>query len=253
MTTTPSRAEPRGDGRAHDELRPVRFELGIQRHPAASCFVECGSTRVVCAVSYLEGAPRWRGRLGWVTAEYAMLPGATSPRARRESPPQGRSQEIQRLVGRSLRAAVDLDTLPDCTLTVDCDVLDADGGTRAAAITGGWVALARALENLGLGRAVTGQVAAVSVGMVDGQPLLDLSQSEDVGAEVDLNVVVTADGRLVEIQGTAERRPFDRAALDRLLTLAIGGCEQLLVQQLEALEVSSVSPPGLSRPRPSSP
>ncbi len=157
------------------------------------------------------------------------------------------------MVGRSLRAAVDLDKLPDCTLTVDCDVLDADGGTRAAAITGGWVALARALEKLGLGGAVTGQVAAVSVGVGDGQPMLDLNQSEDVGAEVDLNVVVTADGRFVEIQGTAERRPFDRATLDRLLRLAVGGCEQLLVQQLEALEVSSASSSSLSRPRRSSP
>ncbi len=246
MTVTTSRTGPRGDGRAYDELRPVRFELGIQRHPAASCFVACGSTRVVCAVSYLEGAPRWRGRVGWVTAEYAMLPGSTAPRARREAPPQGRSQEIQRLVGRSLRATVDLDTLPDCTLTVDCDVLDADGGTRAAAITGGWVALARALHNLGLGRAVIGQVAAVSVGVVDGQPMLDLSYAEDASAEVDMNVVVTADGRLVEIQGTAERQPFDRATLDRLLTLAVGGCELLLVQQLDALEEGAASPPGSS-------
>lgn len=233
---------PRGDGRAYDELRPVHFELGIQRHPAASCFVECGATRVVCAVSYLEGAPRWRGRAGWVTAEYAMLPGSTSPRARRETTPQGRSQEIQRLVGRSLRGVVDLDALPDCTLTVDCDVLDADGGTRAAAITGGWVALASALEKLGLGSAVIGQVAAVSVGVVGGQPMLDLSYAEDATAEVDMNVVVTADGRLVEIQGTAEREPFDRATLDRLLDLAVGGCDELLVHQLEALEGSAASP-----------
>ncbi|MFN2556289.1 MAG: ribonuclease PH [Nitriliruptorales bacterium] len=235
-------SEPRGDGRAYDELRPVRFELGFQRHPVASCCVEFGSTRVVCAVSYLEGAPRWRGRVGWVTAEYAMLPGATAPRARRESTPQGRSQEIQRLVGRSLRAVVDLDTLPDCTLTVDCDVLDADGGTRTAAITGGWVALARALENLGYGRAVMGQVAAVSVGVVDGQPMLDLSYDEDVSADVDMNVVVTGDGRLVEVQGTAEREPFDQTTLDRLLTLAFGGCEELLVQQLEALEAPPSRP-----------
>lgn len=243
MTITTRGTGPRGDGRAYDELRPVRFELGFQRHPTASCFVECGSTRVVCAVSYLEGAPRWRGRVGWVTAEYAMLPGSTAPRARREATPQGRSQEIQRLVGRSLRAIVDLDTLPDCTLTVDCDVLDADGGTRAAAVTGGWVALARALETLGLGRALIGQVAAVSVGVVDGQPMLDLSYAEDASAEVDMNVVVTADGRLVEIQGTAERQPFDRATLDRLLTLAVGGCEQLLVQQVDALEEWAASPP----------
>lgn len=236
VKTPASRPGLRHDGRAYDELRPVSFELGIQRHPAASCFVEYGATRVVCAVSYLEGAPRWRGRVGWVTAEYAMLPGSTSPRARRETTPQGRSQEIQRLVGRSLRGVVDLDKLPDCTLTVDCDVLDADGGTRSAAITGGWIALAVALQSLGLGNAVVGQVAAVSVGVVGGQPMLDLTYAEDAKAEVDMNVVVTADGRLVEVQGTAERQPFDRATLDLLLDLAVGGCEQLLVRQLEAIE-----------------
>ncbi len=235
---------PRRDGRAWDELRPVRLELGIQRHPAASCFIACGDTRIVCAASYVDGAPRWRGRVGWVTAEYAMLPGSTSPRARREAVPHGRSQEIQRLVGRSLRGAVDVDALPDCTLTVDCDVLDADGGTRAAAITGGWVALARALENLGLGSALVGQVAAVSVGVVGGQPMLDLDYDEDSIAEVDMNVVMAADGRLVEIQGTAERRPFDRSTLDGLVSLAIGGCEELLVRQSGALEDSTASPHG---------
>lgn len=226
----------RPDGRGPDELRPVRFELGVQRAPAASCLVSFGATRVICAVSHEEGAPRWRDRRGWVTGEYAMLPGSTEPRARRERTPRGRSQEIQRLIGRSLRAVVDLDELPDVTLTVDCDVLEADGGTRTAAITGGWVALARACDDLGYGGALTGQVAAVSVGIVDGRPLLDLPYTEDVAADVDMNVVATSDGRLVEVQGTAEGAPFGRDALDAMLDLAIAGCEQLFELQRAALE-----------------
>lgn len=226
----------RPDGRGPDELRPVRFELGVQRAPAASCLVSFGATRVICAVSHEEGAPRWRDRRGWVTGEYAMLPGSTEPRARRERTPRGRSQEIQRLIGRSLRAVVDLDELPDVTLTVDCDVLEADGGTRTAAITGGWVALARACDDLGYGRALTGQVAAVSVGIVDGRPLLDLPYTEDVAADVDMNVVATSDGRLVEVQGTAEGEPFGRDGLDAMLDLAIAGCEQLFELQRAALE-----------------
>ena len=225
----------RPDGRGPDELRPVRFELGVQRAPAASCLVSFGATRVICAVSHEEGAPRWRDRRGWVTGEYAMLPGSTEPRARRERTPRGRSQEIQRLIGRSLRAVVDLDDLPDVTLTVDCDVLEADGGTRTAAITGGWVALARAFDDLGYGGALTGQVAAVSVGIVDGRALLDLPYTEDVAADVDMNVVATSDGRLVEVQGTAEGEPFARDALDAMLDLAIAGCEQLFELQRAAL------------------
>jgi ribonuclease PH len=226
----------RGDGRRPDELRPVRFELGVQRDPAGSCLVSFGDTRVLCAVSREEGAPRWRNHKGWVTAEYAMLPGSTAPRARRERSPRGRSQEIQRLIGRSLRAAVDLDALPDVTLTVDCDVVQADGGTRTAAITGGWVALARALGRLELAAALRRQVAAVSVGVAGGRPVVDLPYEEDVDAEVDMNVVATADGRLVEVQGTAEGDPFERPTLDRLVDLAVGGCEQLFGLQRGALD-----------------
>lgn len=203
-----------------------------QRHPAGSALVRFGGTHVLCAASVEEGAPRFRDRKGWVTAEYAMLPGATDSRARRErNGPGGRSKEIERLIGRSLRAVVDLDALPDVTITVDCDVLEADGGTRTAAITGGYVALARALRQLGHEAALVGQVAAISVGVIDGEPRLDLPYEEDVRAEVDMNVVATADGRFVEVQGTAEGAPFDRAALDALLDLASAGCGELFALQ----------------------
>ena len=227
----------RADNRTPEQLRPVSIKLGAQRHPAGSALVRFGGTHVLCAASVEEGAPRWRDRRGWVTGEYAMLPGATDTRSRRErNGPGGRSKEIERLIGRSLRAVVDLDALPDATITVDCDVLEADGGTRTAAITGGWVALAVALRSLGHDAALTGQVAAVSVGVVDGEPRLDLPYEEDVRAEVDMNVVATADGRLVEVQGTAEGAPFDRAALDRLLDLALAGCEQLFELQRRAVD-----------------
>jgi ribonuclease PH len=229
---------PRADGRLPDQLRPVSIDVDVQRNPAGSTMVGFGDTRVLCAASYEEGAPRFRERKGWVTAEYAMLPGSTSDRARRErNGPGGRSKEIERLIGRSLRAVVDLDALPDATLTVDCDVLEADGGTRTAAITGGWVALARALRKLGWEEQLTGQVAAISVGVIDGEPVLDLPYVEDVRAEVDMNVVATSDGRLVEVQGTAEGAPFDRAALDRMLDLALQGCEELFAIQRRALEL----------------
>jgi ribonuclease PH len=229
---------PRADGRLPDQLRPISIDVDVQRNPAGSTMVGFGDTRVLCAASYEEGAPRFRERKGWVTAEYAMLPGSTSDRARRErNGPGGRSKEIERLIGRSLRAVVDLDALPDATLTVDCDVLEADGGTRTAAITGGWVALARALRKLGWEEQLTGQVAAISVGVIDGAPVLDLPYVEDVRAEVDMNVVATADGRLVEVQGTAEGAPFDRAALDRMLDLALQGCEELFAIQRRALEL----------------
>ncbi len=228
---------PRADGRTPAQLRPVTLDVDVQRAPAGSCRVAFGDTRVLCAASVIEGAPRWRSRRGWVTGEYAMLPGATPDRAGRERQgPGGRSKEIERLIGRSLRSVVDIDRLPDVTVTVDCDVLDADGGTRTAAITGGWVALVRALRAEGHEAAVTGQVAAVSVGIVDGEPRLDLPYEEDSRAEVDMNVVATADGRLVEVQGTAEGRPFDRGALDAMLDLAIGGCEQLFALQTAALD-----------------
>ncbi len=227
---------PRADGRRPDELRPVTIVPDAQRHPAGSALARFGGTHVLCAASVEEGAPRFRDRKGWVTGEYAMLPGATDTRSRRErNGPGGRSKEIERLIGRSLRAVVDLDALPDVTLTVDCDVLEADGGTRTAAITGGWVAMARALRSLGHDGALTGQVAAISVGVVDGEPRLDLPYEEDVRAEVDMNVVATVDGRLVEVQGTAEGAPFDRAALDRLLDLALAGCEELFALQRAAV------------------
>jgi ribonuclease PH len=228
---------PRADGRAADQLRPVTLEVDAQRNPVGSALVTFGGTRVLCAASHEVGAPRFRERRGWVTAEYAMLPGSTSTRARRErTGPGGRSKEIERLIGRSLRSVVDLDALPDATLTIDCDVLEADGGTRTAAITGGWVALARACARLGWSGHLTGQVAAVSVGIVEGEPVLDLPYEEDVRAEVDMNVVATADGRLVEVQGTAEGAPFDRTQLDRMLDLALAGCERLFAAQLHALE-----------------
>jgi ribonuclease PH len=228
----------RPDGRPADRLRPVSIDVDVQRNPAGSTMIAFGDTRVLCAASHEEGAPRFRERKGWVTAEYAMLPGSTSDRARRErNGPGGRSKEIERLIGRSLRAVVDLDALPDATLTVDCDVLEADGGTRTAAITGGWVALGRALRKLGWEDHLTGQVAAISVGVVDGEPVLDLPYVEDVRAEVDMNVVATSDGRLVEVQGTAEGAPFDRAAMDRMLDLALQGCEELFAIQRRALDL----------------
>lgn len=228
---------PRADGRAPDQLRPVTLEVDVQRAPAGSCRVSFGDTLVLCAASVTEGAPRWRDRKGWVTGEYAMLPGAVPDRAGRErNGPGGRSKEIERLVGRSLRSVVDLDALPDITVTVDCDVIDADGGTRTASITAGWVALVRALRGLGHGDAVTGQVAAVSVGVVDGEPRLDLPYEEDSRAEVDMNVVATSEGRLVEVQGTAEGEPFSRADLDTMMDLALAGCEELFDLQREAAE-----------------
>jgi ribonuclease PH len=226
----------RADGRTADQLRPVTIEVGAQKHPAGSALVRFGGTHVLCAASVEEGAPRWRDRRGWVTGEYAMLPGATDTRSRRErNGPGGRSKEIERLIGRSLRAVVDLDALDDVTITVDCDVLEADGGTRTAAITGGWVALALALKSIGQEATLTGQVAAVSVGVIDGEPRLDLPYEEDVRAEVDMNVVATADERLVEVQGTAEGAPFDRQALDRLVDLAVAGCGELFTIQREAV------------------
>jgi ribonuclease PH len=227
----------RADGRSADQLRPVTIQPDAQKHPAGSALVRFGGTHVLCAASLEDGAPKFRQRRGWVTAEYAMLPGATDSRARRErNGPGGRSKEIERLIGRSLRSVVDLDALPDVTLTVDCDVLEADGGTRTAAITGGWVAMARALRSIGQEGTLSGQLAAVSVGIIDGEPRLDLPYEEDVRAEVDMNVVATADGRLVEVQGTAEGVPFSRAAMDRLLDLALAGCEELFALQRQAVD-----------------
>lgn len=223
----------RTDGRAADALRPVTIEVDAQRHPAGSAMVTFGNTKVLCAVSYEQGAPKFRGERGWLTAEYSMLPGATDSRARRDrNGPSGRSKEIERLIGRSLRAAIDLDALDNCTLTVDCDVLEADGGTRTAAITGGWVALVQALRTIDAEQALIGQVAAISVGIVAGQPVVDLPYVEDVAAQVDMNVVATADGAFIEVQGTAEGAAFRRDELDAMLDLAERGCAQLFeVQQ----------------------
>lgn len=227
----------RADGRRADGLRPVSFDLGVQRHPPGSVLVTFGATRVICAATYQDRAPRWRNRAGWVTSEYAMLPGATDERARRQRDGVGgRAREIERLIARSLRAAVAIDDLPDCTITVDCDVLEADGGTRTAAITGGWVALAVALESLGLRTRLVRQVAAVSVGVVDDEVRLDLPYEEDVRAEVDMNVVATRDGDLVEVQGTAEGRPFSQERHHDLVELALAGCRELFEHQQAALE-----------------
>ena len=237
----------RVDGRAVDQLRPVTISRGWLDHAEGSVLVEFGRTRVLCAASFTEGVPRWKrgSGSGWVTAEYAMLPRSTNTRSDRESVKGrlgGRTQEISRLVGRSLRAVVDHAALGENTVVLDCDVLQADGGTRTAAITGAYVALADAVEwarGKGLLRAgaepLTGSVAAVSVGVVDGAALLDLCYEEDVRAETDMNVVMTGDGRFVEVQGTAEGEPFDRALLDQLLELAGTGCAELTAIQGRAL------------------
>ncbi|HSK96448.1 MAG TPA: ribonuclease PH, partial [Euzebyales bacterium] len=217
-------------------------------HPEGSVLVEFGDTRVLCTASVTEGVPRWRrgSGQGWVTAEYAMLPRATNTRSERESVKGrigGRTHEISRLIGRSLRAVIDVTALGENTIVLDCDVLQADGGTRTAAITGAYVALADAVtwaRDKGLvaagRRVLTDSVAAVSVGIVDGVPMLDLPYTEDVRAETDMNVVATGAGRFVEVQGTAERTPFDRAELDTLLDLAITGIEGLTRIQTESLE-----------------
>jgi ribonuclease PH len=236
---------PRPDGRAADELRPVTFELGFQEWAAGSVLLSMGRTRVLCSASVSEDAPRWlKGTSrGWVTGEYSMLPASTSERSPREvnkGRPGGRTQEIQRLIGRSLRAVTDLAALGERTVTVDCDVLQADAGTRTASITGGYIALALALRGL-QERGVVGadvlrdSVAAVSVGVVGGQPVLDLCYEEDAGADVDANVVMTGAGLLVEVQGTAEGDPFTRADLDVLLDLATSGIERLTKVQHDAL------------------
>lgn len=235
----------RSDGRAADQLRPVTITRKWLDHAEGSVLVEFGKTRVLVAASVTEGVPRWRkgSGLGWVTAEYAMLPRSTHDRTERESVRGrigGRTHEISRLIGRALRAVIDYKALGENTIVIDCDVLQADGGTRTAAITGAYVALADAVAWLRergalAGEPLTGSVAAVSVGIVDGQPVLDLPYEEDVSAEVDMNIVCTGDGRFVEVQGTAEGEPFDRATLDRLLDLGVAGCAELTGMQAEAL------------------
>ncbi|MCX6405412.1 MAG: ribonuclease PH [Propionibacteriales bacterium] len=236
----------REDGRAVDELRPITITRHWLDHAQGSCLVEFGRTKVLCAASATEGVPRWRkgSGLGWVTAEYAMLPQATHDRSQRESVKGrvgGRTHEISRLVGRSLRAAVDYTALGENTITIDCDVLQADGGTRTAAITGAYVALADAVAHLREKGALAGEplvqsVAAVSVGIIDGTPMLDLPYVEDVRAETDMNVVMTGEGSFIEIQGTAEGAPFVRSELDALLALAEKGCADLTRLQQEALQ-----------------
>ncbi|MGZ4467557.1 MAG: ribonuclease PH [Nocardioidaceae bacterium] len=230
----------RADGRQNDELRPITITRNWLDHAAGSVLVEFGRTRVLCAASASEGVPRWRkgSGLGWVTAEYAMLPASTNTRSDRESVKGrigGRTHEISRLIGRSLRAVIDYKALGENTVVLDCDVLQADGGTRTAAITGAYVALADAFRTLGRSEALLGSVAAVSVGIIDGEPRLDLPYEEDVRAETDMNVVMTGDGKYVEVQGTAEGEPFDRALLDGLLVLAEKGCADLTKIQQEAL------------------
>ena len=235
----------RPDDRAADELRPVTWELGFQEWAAGSVLFSMGRTRVLCAASVSEDAPRWlkgTGK-GWVTGEYSMLPAATNERSPREvnkGRPGGRTQEIQRLIGRSLRSVTDLSRLGERTITVDCDVLQADAGTRTASITGGYVALAIALRGLAEEGLVpddllTDSVAAVSVGIVDEEARLDLCYDEDAGAEVDFNVVMTGSGDFVEVQGTAEGTPFSRAQLDALLDLAGDGIADLTAIQHKAL------------------
>jgi ribonuclease PH len=236
---------PRNDGRAPEELRPVAITPGFMRTATGSALIEAGGTRVICTATVENEVPRWmagRGR-GWVTAEYGMLPASTGERKRRDvskGRPDGRTVEIQRLIGRSLRGVVDFEGLGERTVWIDCDVLEADGGTRCAAITGGYVALELALRAVmadgGLERLpLTGSVAAVSCGVVEGRALLDLDYSEDSTAEVDANVVMTGDGGLVEVQATAERTPLSRASLDELLALAAGGIDRLRAAQQAAV------------------
>ena len=235
----------RSDSRSHDQLRDIRFTRHWSDHPEGSVLVEFGKTRVLCTASFTEGVPRWmqgQGK-GWVTAEYSMLPRATHTRSDRESVKGklgGRTQEISRLIGRSLRSIIDMSALGENTIILDCDVLQADGGTRTAAITGAYVALSDAIS-WAMAKGITGKspivdsIAAISVGIIDGKPTLDLCYEEDVRAETDMNVVCTGSGKFVEVQGTAEREPFDRTLLDNLLDLALNGCNQLAQLQKKAL------------------
>ncbi len=230
----------RADGRGPNDLRPVTFTLGVQKWAEGSCRIKVGDTEVLCAATIADRVPpHLRGKgTGWVTAEYSMLPRATAERTDRESVKGrigGRTHEIQRLIGRSLRGVVDLHRLGERTITVDCDVLQADGGTRTASITGGYVALAAALITYGMERHLIAKVAAVSVGLVDGAPLLDLDYSEDSHADVDFNVVGTDAGAYVELQGTAEGLPFDRAGANTLLDIADSGLARLFEAQAAIL------------------
>ncbi|HEX5568515.1 MAG TPA: ribonuclease PH [Streptomyces sp.] len=242
------------DGRTAEQLRPVTIERGWSKHAEGSVLISFGDTRVLCTASVTEGVPRWRkgSGEGWVTAEYSMLPRSTNTRGDREAVRGrigGRTHEISRLIGRSLRAVVNHKALGENTIVLDCDVLQADGGTRTVAVTGAYVALADAIawaRNNKLIRAkaqpLTGTVSAVSVGIVDGTPLLDLCYEEDVRAETDMNVVCTGDGRFVEVQGTAEKEPFARTELTALLDLAVAGCAQLDEIQRQVLAADPANP-----------
>ena len=238
----------RADGRSNDQLRSIKFTRNWLNNAEGSVLVEYGNTRVLCVASFTPGVPRWlvgKGE-GWVTSEYAMLPRATHTRSERESVKGklgGRTQEISRLVGRSLRGVVDMKALGENTIVIDCDVLQADGGTRTAAITGAYVALADAINwakaNNHISNGVNPiiqSVAAVSVGVINGVAVLDLCYEEDVSAQTDMNIVCTGDGNFIEVQGTAEAKPFDRALLDQLLDLGAKGCAQLTKLQAEALK-----------------
>lgn len=238
----------RADGRALNELRPITITRGWSSQAEGSALVEFGDTRVLCTASFTEGVPRWlkgEGK-GWVTAEYAMLPRATGTRSSRESVKGkigGRTHEISRLIGRSLRAIIDMNALGENTIVLDCDVLQADGGTRTASITGAYVALADSIvwaQRNGLlspsAKPLKDSVSAISVGIIDGTPMLDLPYTEDVRAETDMNVVVTGSGKFVEVQGTAEGAPFDRDELNALLDLALEGTAELARIQRESLE-----------------
>ncbi|GAA1972755.1 ribonuclease PH [Amycolatopsis minnesotensis] len=249
----------RKDGRNDDQLRDVKLTRGFQQWPAGSVLVEFGNTRVLCAASVTEGVPRWRSGsgLGWVTAEYAMLPSATNTRSDRESVKGrigGRTHEISRLIGRSLRACIDLAALGENTIVIDCDVIQADGGTRTAAITGGYVALADAITWLGAAnrladpKPLATSVSAISVGVVDGRVRLDLPYEEDSRAEVDMNVVATDTGTLIEVQGTGEGATFARSTLDAMLDVALAGCEELTRKQIAVL--AEPYPGELPEPRP---
>ena len=235
----------RNDGRRPDQLRTLELLPDYLEQPHGSVLYSQGKTKVLCTASIQEGVPRWlygKGR-GWLTAEYSLLPASTGDRTDREASrgkQGGRTIEIQRLIGRSIRAVTDFEGLGERTLWLDCDVLQADGGTRCAAITGAYVAARRALDRFGLSKALTGSVAAVSVGIVGGVPLLDLDYSEDSTAEVDMNVVMTGEGALVEVQATAEKTPFTRASLDEMLELAASGIEELGAAQDEAVAAARV-------------
>ena len=238
----------RKDGRAKEALRPITIERGFNAHAEGSALISFGQTKVLCIASFTSGVPRFKAGQGegWVTAEYAMLPRATHERSDREAVKGkigGRTHEISRLIGRSLRAIVDFKALGENTIVIDCDVLQADGGTRTAAITGAYIAMAEAIEWAKTNKLVpqsakvlTDSVAAVSVGIIDGEPMLDLAYVEDVRAETDMNVVVTGNGKFVEVQGTAEGAPFDRDELNRLLDLALMGTSELAAIQKLALE-----------------